>query len=104
MRTQVVPKQQCIALIRIAVDTYMHIGATLSVWLTKSKLRPQRGIVVLAKRHMIVGECFEPIVSGVDKPLLDFLSEHSNGHLNIDDVFGTQTRNRRRSNMIDAQG
>ena len=72
VRSQVVTKHQRISLIGIPVDPHVHVCATLSLWLAKDKLRPQAGIVVLAKRHVVMGIGFAVLVAGRDKPLPDF--------------------------------
>src|SRR4029453_9856599 len=50
--TQIVTKQQGIALVRLALLPDMHIRTTLSLWLIEKKLGPQLGIIVLAQRHV----------------------------------------------------
>ena len=93
MRSQVVTKHQRISLIGIPVDPHMHVPATLSLRLAKNELRPQTGIVVLAKRHVVMRMYFAVLVASSDKPVPDFRRKLLNGDLDVDHVFGAETRN-----------
>src|SRR5882724_3163612 len=72
MSTQIVTKQQGIALVRVAVDPNMHIRTPPAVWLIEEKLSPQLGVIVFAQRHMILGDGFPILVARFDKPLPNF--------------------------------
>src|SRR5687767_1468280 len=87
MSSEVIPKQQWIDLIGVAINAYMDIGSTLPLRLIEEILLPQFGIVVFALRHMIVSNSSRILVASIFKTLLDLIIQFLNSDLNIDNIF-----------------
>ena len=87
VRTQVIPKQQRVALVWITRHPNMYIGWTVPFGLIKEKLLPQFEMVVFALWDMIVGDGSPILVTRLAELSPDLIIQCFDGDLNVDHIF-----------------
>lgn len=103
MGAKVVAKQQGIALVGIARDPDVDVGAATAGGLVEKELRPQRRVVGLARRHVIVPDGFPALIAGFTQSFSHFRYQRLNRDLDVDHILGAQAGHGRRADMIDPQ-
>ena len=95
VRDQIVAKEQGIALIGSPRLTDVNIDAALPAWLDEEEFRPVALRSSVPRRYVVPLDLWKLDVAELAQPLGDISVELCDRDLKIDDIFGTQERDRR---------